>query len=545
MDGTRGWLPGLMKVYTAHLYKCENQGMVRGSAQVIGIALAAACAWSAPWAQMTAGPFRVVSDSTGRAPRQRLAELDQLRTTMGAYLGKDDLDLVWPIDLILFANQREYTPQAPKQLLVDGPDAELGAWMAETALPHDLLRAIARRLIEDNVQRMPDAIEQALADFMATLEIKNKRLMIGAAPDTGELPEPRMRAWAKIQMLATQPDYSGKLRIYLNNLQQGGDEDSAAHNAFGISGAELSRRAGEYYAAGQFAAVAPSGPPINPDRDFETTRVADDDMKGLLKELDSDGKTFPPDSPRGLMQQRTRDALEQAAKANPRWAAPHDALASLLGDPAAKVKELKLATSLDPRNTDYWQDLAVADEDVFEYTDADKAWRMAERTATDETDKARIRKERIALEDRGAQAAVEEQKAKITANNDDLERVKKAAEARIHAAEDAANKRAGALAPGTKVLPWWNDEDGVKLQGNLTNVDCLKGDILRLTVQPSAGAPVKLLVPDLHDLAVKGAEHVEFACGVQKPPKAMILFHDGKPNAGQGTIGNLHTVELP
>lgn len=513
--------------------------------QTFGIALFAASSWGASWTELTSGPFRVISDASGRAPRLRLSELDQLRLTLGSYLGKDDLDLVWPVELILFANQREYTPQAPAQPLVDSPDAVLGAWMADTALPHDLLRAIARRLIEDNTQRMPDSIEQALVDLMATIEIKDKHLMLGAAPAPGELPEPRMRAWAKLQMLATQPEYSGKLRIYLNNLQQGGDEELAAHNAFGISAAELNQRADRYFAAGNFAAAAAAGPPINPDRDFDTKRLADDDMKDLFTELKSDGKDFPPDSPRGLMQQRTRAALEQAAQANSRWAAPHDALASLLGDPAAKVKELKLATSLEPRNSDYWQDLAIAEEDVFAYGEAGKAWAMAERTATSDADKARLHKERVALENRGAQAAVEERRAKITANNDDVERVKKAADARLHAAENAANKQAGALAPGTKVLPWWNDEDGVKLQGSLTNVECLKGDILRLTVQPSTGASVKLLIPDLHDLAVKGAEHVEFACGIQRPAKPMTLIHDGKPNAQQGTIGNLHTVELP
>jgi hypothetical protein len=517
--------------------------MNRGWIQSIGIALAAASAWGAAWTKMTSGPFHVITDATNRAPRQRLSELDQLRSTLGTYLGKDDLDLVWPVNLILFANQREYTPQAPKQLLVDGPDAEFSAWMADTALPHDLLRVIARRLIEDNTQRMPDAIEQALADFMATIEIKDKHLLIGAAPGPGELPEPRMRVWAKIQMLATQPDYSGKLRIYFNNLQQGGDEDVAAHNAFNLSAAELNKRADEYYAAGNFAAMAPAGPPINPDRDFETIRVAGDDMKDLLKELASDGKTFPPDSPRGLMQQRTRDALEQAGKANPRWAAPHDALASLLGDPAAKVKELKLATSLEPRNTDYWQDLAIAEEDVFEYGEADKAWRMAERAATSDADKARLRKQRVALDERGAQAAVEEQRAKITAANDDTEAVKKAAEARLHAVEKAVNKRAGALDPGTPVLPWQLEAEGQKLSGNLTNVDCLKGGVLRLTVQPQSGPAVKLLIPDVSAVASSG--NVEFRCGVVKPPKTISLVHDGKADAAQGSIGNVRTVEMP
>ena len=73
------------------------------------------------------------------------------------------------------------------------------------------------------------------------------------------------------------------------------------------------------------------------------------------------------------------------------------------------MKELKLATSLDPRNSDYWQDLAIAEEDVFQYGEADKAWKMAERNATTDIDKTRLHKERLALSDRQTQAAIEDE----------------------------------------------------------------------------------------------------------------------------------------
>jgi hypothetical protein len=528
----------------------KSKSMVRGCIQTFGIAILAASAWGATWTQYASGPFRVISDAGGRAPKAQLAELDQLRHTLGSYLGKDDLDLVWPIEIVLFANQREYAPQALPQPLVEGPAATFGAWTADTALPRDLLRAVARRLIEDNAERMPEAVEQGLIDLMATIELKDKKFTMGAAPGAGELPPERMRAWAKLQMIATQPEFSGKLRVYLNNLQQGGDEGLAARNAFGMPSAELDKRAAQYLDANSFTAVPPAGPPINPERDFDSTRLSDSDLKDALAALKSDGKDFPADSPRGLLQQRTRDALEQAVKANSRWAEPHDKLAALLGDPAAKVKELKLATSLEPRNSDYWQDLAVAEEDVFQYGEADKAWKLAERNATTETDRARLHKERLALTDRQAQATIEERRAKITSDADDVARVKKAADDRRHAAEDAANKRAGALTPGVPVVPWWSDMDGEKLNGNLTNVECLKGDVLRLTITPqggapTSGAPVKLLIRDLRDLAVKGTNPVQFACGVQKPPKAINLVHDGMADTQQGTVGNIRTVELP
>lgn len=523
--------------------------MVRVWFQTIALALMAAQAWGATWTELSSGPFRVASDVGGRAPRIRLAELDQLRHTLGAYLGKEDLDLVWPIEIVLFANEREYTPQAPAQPLVEAPTVTLGAWMADAALPHDLLRAIARQLVEDNATRMPEAIEQGLIDLMATIQIgKDNKVSLGAPPGTGELPEARMRAWAKLQMLATQGDFSGKLRIYLNNLQQGGDEDLASRNAFGMSLAQLNQRAAQYYEAGKFTAMLAAGPPINPDRDFDNRKLADSDVKELFTGLKFDSKDYPADSPRGLLAQRTRDALQQAIQANPRWGEPHDALAALLGDPAAKVKELKLATSLAPRNSDYWQDLAIAEEDIFQYGEAAKAWKMAEYNATTDIDKARLRKERLAVSDRQTQAEVEDRKHNIAVQEDDVEQVRKAFEARLHAAEDAANKRAGALTPGVPVVPWWSDMEGEKLSGSLTNVECLKGDVLRLTIQPVAqktSPAVKLLIADLHNLVMQGANQAPFACGLQKPPKAINLVHDGKPDAQQGTIGNVRTVELP
>lgn len=512
---------------------------------MIAVAIAAASAWGATWTKYESDVFRVTTDAGEKAARTKMTELDQLRHTLGAYLGKESLDAVWPIEIVLFANQREYAAYALPQPLVDGPDSTLGAWSADTPLPHDLLREITRQLIEENAGRMPQWVDQALMDLMATIQVKDTKVSLGAAPSAGELPVERMRAWAKIQMLASQPEYSGKLRVYFNNLQQGGDEDSAVHNAFSITPAELNKRAATYFEAGSFAAVPIAGTPINLGRDMDEKRLADAEVKDLFAALKAAGKEFPPESPRGLLKKGTREDLEAAIKANPKWAEPHAALAERLGNPPDKAKEFKLAATLAPRNSDYWQQLALAQEDSGLYADADKSWKLAERNAAVVADRSIIHKERMALEDRRVQAEAEEKKHKATNVADDLERVKKEAEARIHAAEDAANKRNGSTPSGAKVVPWWNDEDGQKLGGSLTNVDCLKGDAVRLTFKPATGAAVKLLIPDTHNLAVKGADEIRFACGVQRPAKSMTLIHDGMPDAQQGTVGNVHTVVLP
>jgi hypothetical protein len=518
--------------------------MARGSIQVVGMAFLAVSAWGAAWTEYQSGPFRIVSDAGDRA-RTRLIELEQLRHALESFLGKTDLTTVWPIEIVLFPNQREYGPHAPPQPLVEGPDALLGAWMAETPLPHDLLREITRQLIEDNALRMPEPVERALGDLMASIQVKDTQVALGAPPGAGEFPEERMRAWAKIQMLATLPEFSGKLRVYLNNLQQGGEEEMATRNAFGLTPTELDKRAESYFAAGHFAAVPMVGIPVNPSRDFIERRVPDAGAAAMIEDLKADGKDFPPDSPRGLLKQGTRESLAAAMKANPKWAEPHIALAGLEYDPVEKAKELKLAAALEPRNSGLWEALAEAQRDSQLFADAEKSWIMAERNAVNDADKARLHKARLDMMESRADFELRQKKRKTAEDAQELEAIKQAAEARIHAAEDAANKRNGTLKPGAIVVPWWNDEDGEKLSGTLTSVDCLEGDALRLTVQPATGAAVRLMIPDSHNLAVKGASEVRFLCGVQKPAKAINLVHDGKPDARQGTVGNVRTVELP
>ena len=54
-----------------------------------------------------------------------------------------------------------------------------------------------------------------------------------------------------MQMLATLPDYSGKLRVYLNNIQQNGDEGVAVRNAFDLTAAKLDVLVDAYVKAGE------------------------------------------------------------------------------------------------------------------------------------------------------------------------------------------------------------------------------------------------------------------------------------------------------
>jgi hypothetical protein len=498
----------------------------------------------AGWTEYRIGPFHVISDAGNRAARQRLNELEQVRHVLGGLLGKTDLETVWPIDLVLFPNQREYGAHALPAPFVDGGSATLAAWTADTPLPHDLLRQLTLRLIEDNAGRMPDTVETALGDLFSTIQVKGTLVTLGAPPAAGELPPDRRRAWAKLQMLATQTDYSGTLRVFLNNLQQGGDEAVAARNAFNLTAAELEARVDAYLKAGNFTGTLANAEALDPNRDFVEVQVPQSAIDALLAELKSAGKDFPPESPRGLLAKGTRPALELAAKANPRWAEPYEKLAALETDPAAKVKDLATAAKLAPRNVAYWQALAEAQAANEQYAEADKSWAKAVLAAPNEAERARLRKTQLELKQQRAAFELAEQKRKEAEAAAELERIKAASAAEVHAAEEAANLRQGGLKPGDKPVPWFGDPAGTKLSGTLTRVDCLAGP-LRLTIRPASGAPVRLAIRDTNNLQVKGAGEAKFPCGIQRPARKINVIYSGNLDPKLGTSGDVSMVEFP
>ena len=512
---------------------------------LLAIALITVPATAANWTDYSTGPFHVISNAANRAARDPLNEIEQLRHELGAVLGKDSLDTVWPIDLVIFPNQREYAPHALPQPMVDGGSATLAAWTGDVPLPRDFLRQLTRLLIEDNAGRMPEATETALCDLFSTIQVNGVRVSLGAPLAAGELTPARLAAWAKLQMLATQPEYSAKLRVYLNNLQQSSDEGVAAHNAFDLTAAELNRRADAYLRAGNFTAAPVSGEALNPSRDFAEKPVPESTITDLFAELTAAGKDFPPESPRGLLARATnRPTLRLAVEANPRWAEPHAQLGDLETEPAVRIQELKTAATLEPRNSAYWQALAVAQAEGKKYADADKSWNLAERNAVNEAERARIHQTRLDMDDRAAAFQIAERKRLVEERIADNQRIRDGALAEVHAAEDAAIKRLGGLKPGQTVVPWWTEADGQKLSGTLTKIDCLKGP-LRLTVKPDSGAAVQLLIRDQKNLTLKGTNEAAFGCGVQKPARKINLVHNGKPDATLGTAGDVSILEFP
>ena len=522
-------------------------------------------AWGADWVEYRSGPFHVFSDAGDKRARDALTELEQLRFVLGATLGGAsaatlgvrELTTVWPVSVVLFANQKEYAPHALPSPLVEGGSSVLAAWTADVGkdapLPRDLLSAITLLLIEDNSGRLPEEIETALGDLMATIQVTGAtRVEIGAPLTAGEIEGDRLRTWAKLQMLATQPEFAGKLRVYLNNLQQAGEEDAAVRNAFDMTAAKLNERADAYFRAGKFEAMAVNSRPIAPNRDFIEKDMPKADVPALLAELHPKGRAFPPGSPRALVSQNTLSSLELAIKINPRWAEPHFKIAVLEKDKAKQIAELKTAASLAPRRAEYWQKLAETQAGANLFADAEKSWTAAERAAPNAKERARIHQAKLNLEDQRAAFEIAERQREREEEARELQRVKDAAAAEVHAAEAAANARMAANSGNAaNPVPFaeagFGDPGGTPVSGTLTRVDCLPGNAIRLTILQATGRPVKLLIRDLNKLMVQGTAsgQAEFDCGVQKPAKKIEVRHNSRADAKFETLGDIAAVKFP
>jgi hypothetical protein len=239
-----------------------------------------------------------------------------------------------------------------------------------------------------------------------------------------------------------------------------------------------------------------------------------------------------------LLAQGTPATLEQAAKANPRWAEPHARLAALETNAVAKVAQLKTATTLAPNYSAYWQALAEAQAAANQPADAAKSWIAAERTAPSESERARIRKVRVDAEQQRIEFELNAKKREADERAQELQNVKDAATAEVRAAEAKANREQGGLKSGATPVPFAQVYGGESITGTLVQVDCVNGP-RRLTIEKSGGATVKVVVR-----STLGLNPADFTCGAQKPTRQVFVTHDSKPDAQLGTIGNVQTYEL-
>lgn len=541
---------------------------------VVLLLLAAVTLPAAEWEDCRSGPFQVWTEEDHRDARLLLVRLEQVRHMVGTLLGKPDPVTLWPM-YVLVPDSRQTARD-----WVLGRDAWLSVLPNKKAPSRQWQETVVRRLVEANAKRMPPHWEEGLIVFLSTLEAQGPKITLGTPPE----PAARTKDWARVHFFATNVEYAARFRVMLNNIQQGADEEVAYRNSLGAAKAELENQIDAYFRAGQFAAVTVSGRAVS-ERDFPmrpieppvvAAALADStgDARGVaagsveaaelagLRAVEAGQKQQAADwlrqavadgskSPRVHLEygrllsefKAQQDAFVQAAKLNPRWALPYIELANIEKTAARQAFYLKTAASLDGRNSDLWQRLGKAQLEAGEYTDASKSWFAAELAAPTAVQREVIRQARRDFEEERANREAAERRRVADERQRELDRLRTEALNRVREAEARANAKAP-LDPGTKVEQWWDEKQPLaKITGVLQKVDCI-GKQARLWIAAEGRKPAALWIPDSSQVVILGSGEASFGCGVQKPPRAVLVEFAPRPDARQGTAGDVRMIEF-
>jgi hypothetical protein len=536
------------------------------------------------WVELDSGPFRVISPNGRDNAQIRLGELEQFRYAFGLVTGVKDPQLVWPLKLVL--SRKDF--QAPAL----SRDAIVASVPESSPLPPEFLEKLTALFIGDNLKRLPPGFDAGLVALFSTLESKGTHIRIGTPPAE---PSARSAGWGLLQMLVTDENTRGEVRVFLYNLQQGASMDSACRGAFQKPYAEIQARLDRYLKAGSFPAAEFSGAAISPKRDFRADALDQNDA-GLLRadmalgsgradagalyqsqhgpESDAGAglaalaredkagarKSFEAAIAQGAKSARAylemgiletdvskkHAYLTRAIELNPRWAEPHYQMALAAKNPANQVAALRLAVSLAPRNLEWWRKLAQAATAAGDFPEAAKAWTGASLAAHDDSERAQILKARADMEHQRSDALDAERKRQAEEEARELERVKQQTLSEIRAAENKANDALNRddSAPLSNPVPYSElDRQGSKFEGVAIHLDC-RTKFSILSVRGEDGRVSKFVVGDLSSLSTGHGGSV-LSCGPQKSPRRIVLEYQPRNDRRLGIIGEVRTIQFP
>lgn len=506
-------------------------------------ALACGAASGAGWSYFRSGPVEVWTDGNGDAARQVLATFDQLRHYTARVLGREEINPLWPVRLLVLKKAPARSPALELKR-----DAYAAVLSEKDRLPLPWLADYARILLHDDARPMPRHIEESLIRLLSTIEVDNSRIRLGTPPARPD------RDFARVHLFLVDPEWAGRSRVFFSNLQAGAPFDTTYRNAFEKTGKEVEAAVDSYFAAGRFEPRQVSGKPLNAARDYRERPGEEPRAKLLLADATADAAAYRhllnasgknPDAFEGAGMfleateagsesarawyryalqetdpEKARPALRKAIDLNPRWAAPHAHWASLETDAGRKVPPLQKAAELDPRNTGYWIALARAQTDANDFEGAARSWRSAEIAAPDQDSRAKINAQRKAYDQQRYDLEAAEKRRLEEERLRELEKLRQEALANIRKAEDKAN--AGAAGPATGTVEWWDGpQPDLVVTGTLLNIVCGRGANApaRWSVRDNAGKTHTFRVPDPSRLAVIGASEIALGCGPQKPPE--------------------------
>lgn len=537
------------------------------------------------WTKARLGAFEAVSDDGRKSATQALSQFEQFSFALGTAMGQPDLRLDPPLLIIVFKNAQELRAQCPAGLFM-GRDRLMACTTSEGQLPQSLLHDLTRTLLDKNFSKIPPPIEKALESFFGTVESYAVKVTWGAPPPQAE----RTREWALLHYIITQPDYSGKAKIYVHNLTAGMDQAAASHNAFGEDGPKFLADVDRYYAAGIFNTAAAPNRPLNPDRDFKTTFLTSDEGElmradlltpasaAIYQSLLQSGKHVAEDNEGlaalALRENDTRKAreymeaartagtknvvmltqygdlegdpdkaieiLKEALTIDPKYAEAHWTFGERLSDPARRMAEWKQAVNLAPGKHEWWAQYAKLCIDQKQYAEAGRAWMAAAQAAPDAALREQYLNARGMIEQQRLDAEDLERRKQKEEEEKELNRLKDEARQHLAQVEARANQHPLTAAEKANTVEWFGDADSAKLTGILLRVEC-NGKQLRLTVKDQTGKAQILVVPDTGQFEIKGGETL--ACGVQKQKRVTVAYKPAKPGEkGTRTASNEATA---
>jgi hypothetical protein len=509
------------------------------------------------WLRIRTGPFEILSSAGEAGARQRALEAEQLRHVFATITGVKEPVAVWPIRVLL-----------RKGAVPGGISASRDSYLSQAApnvpLSADWKKGCTRILLDSNVNRMPAGIESGLIALLSTVEVKGTFLTIGAPPPPAE----RTRDWARLEMLATDPELSVHLRVFLYNVTQGADLDAAYRNAFEKRPAEMEKRVDAYFAAGDFKPLPFPGRALS-EHDLTVREVDALEGKAAMADLDGteaayrglpaplreeglgwlaeraghaagarknyeDATKAASKNARAWAGTGTREALVKATELNPLWPEPWRLLAALEKEPAPKIAALRKAATLARRDAELWAALAMALQNNNQYSEGARAWTAAEVAATSEQERDRLRQERRDIETKRVEFEAAERSRIAEEQARDLQRVKDQSMSAIRAAEAKANSEMQKSGPKpTKAEEWWDDATGPreKVTGKLERVECLRSGS-RWIILTDQGKRLTLRIADPGKIVLTGEAHKTMGCGPQKPaPRVSVEYAKGELKA--------------
>lgn len=541
------------------------------------------------WQAVKSGPFEVYSDGSDRIAREKLNYLEQFRETLRLITGKPEIRSVWPVRVLVFKNPKQMPGTAAPFAL--GRDARMLAVAESAPFSRESLKELARIFLYENTNRLPQPIEDGIIQLLSTLEVSGTHVTLGAPVPEAE----RSHGWAFMQLVTVNPDYAGRSRVMVSNLEQSGDFEAACRNAFEKSLAQLNQQADAYLKGGNFATTSVSARALSMTRDFKPVQLDADSGQIALADLllasgsaqasaayqklhgaaaaEGFGLIALKDHKEGearrlfesAIQSQSENArawleagrleadpakaltdLKKAGELNPRWSEPYFRMAEVEKDNLEqRAALLKKAASFEPRNIDYWQSLARTEIAARNYPEAQKAWAGAERAAANDEERARIHQVRLEVERERADYEAAERKRIAEERERDIQRVKAQSDAAIRASEADANRKLnpnGAEVP--KPVGWYEDMHGnAKMEGLFQRLDCL-GKQARLVIQTVDGKTMQLLVRDPSQIVIVGGAEKAFGCGVQKPAQKVLVEYIAQPDAKQRTTGEAVSIEF-